>query len=141
MFKSLVVTLYLESETGCEVLFVSDHDINIFCYFPVDFLGLRLSADGAPHGRTVVQVIGYDGAIFLSGLACCNDRLAGLFRKSGIDPACMQPTYAQCAENVVKVKIFRCHLGNGRIGAVRTSNGSADPETTLSKKAILNLFR
>ena len=38
-----------ESETCCEVFFVTNHNINVFCNLFVHFLSLSVSADCAPH--------------------------------------------------------------------------------------------
>ena len=43
-----------ESETCCEVFFVTDHNVNVFSDFFVYFLSFCMAADCAPHRWTVV---------------------------------------------------------------------------------------
>ena len=124
-----VVAFDFEAQAGREVFFVADHDIDVLRDFLVDFLRLGLAADGAPHGRTVVEVIGHDGAVFLGGLDGRYDGFTGLFGQGRVNAARMEPADAQFAEDVIKVEILRRHFGNGRVGTVGAADGAADAET------------
>ncbi len=45
----------------------------------------------------------------------------------------MQPSYAQLAKDIVKIKILGRGLGDGGVGAVRAADGAADAEAALGK--------
>ena len=74
--KITVVAFDFKTETRCEVLFITDHYINIFSNLFINFPGLFYTAYSTPHGRTIVKIIGYYGSILLSCLAGFNNSLA-----------------------------------------------------------------
>ena len=128
-----VVAFHFEAQAGCEVFLVADHHVDIFCNFPVDFLCLFLSADGAPHGGAVVEVVGDNGAVLFGSLDAFHNRLAGLFGKCCINAAGMQPAHTALTEYAVKIEVGRGRLGDRRICTVRAADCAADAEPSLGE--------
>ena len=46
LFQVLIVPFDLEAQAGSEVFLIADHDVHVFCHFPVDFPGFFQAADG-----------------------------------------------------------------------------------------------
>ena len=133
LFQIRIIAFDLETEAGGEIFLVTDHHIHILCDLLINFLRLGKAADRTPHGRPVVQVIRDDRPVFLSRLDCRKHRLTGLLGQCRIDAARMQPAHAQLPEDMLKIEILRCRLGDRRICTVRTSHCTTDTKTTLRK--------
>ena len=131
LFEILVISFDLEAEAGSEIFLIADHDVDIFCHFLIDFLSLLQTADRAPHGRTIVQVVGDDCAVLLCSLAGSNDGLAGLLGESSVDAAGVQPSDTEFTEDIVKIEISRGCLGDRSVRAVRAADCAADTEAPL----------
>ena len=118
--------LDLESEAGGEILLVSDHHVNIFGDLLVDLLRALLPADRLPEGRTVVEVVARDRAVFLRRLERLDHNLRRRIRERRENAAGMEPARPEFTEDVIKINIAFFQLGNRRVAAVRTADRAAD---------------
>ena len=132
-FEVLVVSFDFEAKTGCKVLLVSDHNVNILRDLAVDLLRPRLAADGFPHGRPVVEVIGDDRPVFLRGFDGLNDGFVRLFGNCGVNAAGMEPAHAKGPENIVKIVVLRAQMRHSSIRPVGAADCAPDAEAPLGK--------
>ena len=51
------------AEAGGEILFVTDHDVDVFGDFTVNLLGVGLTAVVLPQGGAVIEIVGGHGAM------------------------------------------------------------------------------
>ena len=123
----------LEAERGGEVLLVADHDIDVFRDLAVHFLRLGEAADGFPERRTVVEVVGNDGAVFVGGFHGLHGERGGGFRKRGEDAAGVEPAHAELAEDVIPIDVAGLELRGGGVAAVRVADRAADAEAALGE--------
>ena len=123
----------LEAEGGGEILLVADHDVHVFRDFAVDFLGFGEAADGFPERRAVVEVVGNDGAVFVSGFDGLDGEGGGGFRERGEDAAGVEPAHAEFAEDVVPVDVARLELRGGGVAAVGIAHRAAHAEAALGE--------
>ena len=133
LLEALVLSLDLKAKACGEVFLVADHDIDILCDLLVDLLALLKAADGRPHGRTIVEIIGDDGAVLLRGLDGLDDGLAALLGKSSVDAAGVQPADSEGSEDVVEIKVLGRCLGDGGVCTIGAADGTADTKATLCK--------
>ena len=122
-----------EAETGREVFFVSDHDVDILGNLTVHFLALGLSADGLPKRRAVVEIVGNDGAVFLGNLAGFDSELGIALGQGGENATGVKPADTEGAEDVLEVEVIDGELAGGGVAAVGGSFGGADSEATFGE--------
>jgi len=131
LLEAGVLTFDLETQAGGEIFFVADHDIDVLSDFLIDFLALFKAADCGPHRRAVVQVIGNNRTVFLRGLDRFNNGLAGLLGESSVNAAGVQPAYAELAENMLEIQIFRCCLLDCGVESVGAADRAAHAEASF----------
>ena len=140
LLQRLVLALDLEAEASGEVFLVTDHNVNVLSNLLIYLLRLCLAADCGPHGRTVVEVIGNDGAILLRSLDRSDCGLGSLLRKSCIDSAGVEPANAELTEDVIEIKISRCSLGNSGVGTVGAALCTTDTEASLCEVQSVSAY-
>src|SRR5947209_15528921 len=99
----------------------------------VEFLMLGISSDRFPERGAVVQIVGNDRAILLSGFhrlfsdqRCCLGQCAK-------NPPGMEPSGSVSREDLPPVDVTGPELGNCGVSAVGTANGRANSEATFGK--------
>ena len=120
-----------EAQTGREVLFISEHDIDVLGDFAVDFLRTFFSADGLPQRRTVIQVVTRHCAILFCGFKCFDHNAWRRVGKGGENAARMEPADAELTEDIIPVDVARLQLRRGGVAAVRAADGTADAEAAF----------
>ncbi len=129
----MVYTLDLEAEGCGEVLFVADHDIDVFRDLAVHFLGLLEASNGFPQRGAVVEIVADDGSVLVGGLHGLNSDGRSRLGERRVDAAGVEPAHAEGAENVIPVDVAGLELRGGSVATVRIADGTADAEAALSE--------
>src|SRR5690625_4891827 len=129
-----------KSETGSVILFVSDHHIDLSGNAAVNLLRLLLATDRIPQRRTIVQVIGNNRSVLLCRRNSFFNNGCGRLRKSGVNPAGMEPANAILTKKLIPIDIARLHLGGRRMSAVGDSDRTANSKSALRKVQAISNF-
>src|SRR5450755_814306 len=101
----LIKAGYLIAEGGSEVFFISEDYVNKRSETPVCFLCLGFPSNRFPQRRSIVEIVGNDGAGMLRRLNGLLGNEWRSFRKSAIDSARVKPAHSVLAKNLVPVDI------------------------------------
>src|SRR5882724_4776637 len=121
------------AESGGEIFFVTEHDIDVRRDAAVHFLRLPFAAERFPERRAVVEIVGDDGAVALGGLHGFYGDIRSGGGKRAEDAAGVKPTGALLAEDLVPVDITFFQVGDGGVAAVVGAEGGAYTETAFGE--------
>src|SRR5215467_14273423 len=122
----------LEAERGREVLLIADHYVHQRRDAPIHGLRPRVSADGLPQGRAIVEVVGNDDAVTLGGPDGFENHLHRGGGKTGEDSAGVEPPGA-LAEDRVPIHVFWVELRGCGVGAIGAAQSGANSKTALGE--------
>src|SRR5258706_6608048 len=128
-----VLPFDLVAETGRKILFVADHYIDVAGEVAIDFLSLRLAADGLPERIAIVEIIRDDRAVFFCDLHRFLGDLGRRFGKCAEDPAGVKPTSTFLAKYLFPIDVALFKLRNGGMPTVRAAERRADAKAALGK--------
>ena len=111
----------------------TEQDIHIIEEIVGQLARRLLAAPLAPQARSVVDVVGDDGARASGGAHGIVGDGDGGGRQPGEDAAGVEPAHAELAEQPIPVDIAGLHRRGRRVGAVRHSDRRPDAEATLGE--------
>ena len=94
-----------KAETCGEVLFVADHNVDVFGDLAVDLTGALGSADALPEAGTVVEVVAGDGSVLFGFAQSFDGDFGSVLTQSGEDTAGVEVTDTVFAEDLIPVDI------------------------------------
>ena len=92
-----------------------------------------MTTDALPERRTIIQIVGNDGAIFLGRLHRFDHDVRRGLSERGVDSTGVEPTGAEFPKNMIPVDIAGLELRSGGIPAVRHAHRAADSKAALRK--------
>ena len=122
-----------EAEASGEILFVSDHHVDIFGEFAIDFASAFDAADALPEAGPVIEIVTGYGSILFSAFERFDDDIGSGIGKSGEDSAGVEMADALFSEDLLPVDFAGLELRDGGIAAVGAAFGAAATEAAFDE--------
>ncbi len=125
--------LDLEAERGSEVLFVSEHDVDVLRDLAVDLPAFLSAAAVLPERGPVVEVIADHRTVLVGRLHGVDEHIGGGIGEGRVDSASVEPAHPLLAEETVPVDVTALEPARGGVRPIGDAQSTAYAEAALGE--------